>query len=570
MGEADNYRTLSQLDLRRVFTSLGVPREAFRTSGTPSKRPPFDAVVNADATRPNGVWLFKGSDFFLYNLLSGEIEEGPRPIADSWGAGMLPELFKTGIHSALFAGPAFPNLWTFFKDEMYVTMDSTQGFKVIEGPRGVLGAWSSGVWTDPSGTFKTPGVPVALHGLGSEFDGMAHFFKDGQYIRHNLRNGQAVTELAPIGDAWNLAEPFVNRIDLAFYGTGPTEENIFFISGDQFALYDFRTDEVLATGAIEERFPAFAQFMGRPQLFLVEDYSLETFVGPTHLGRLIDTRTVGAGSKITRLLVTQTTDTTKASIGSSLLQSQDESVVSNFYDQLDENISSSDESDRYKYQLNADFHGEAEATSLWGGEVDANLDVSGSTENIREALSEATFKSIRRQVDESKRATEQKTYNSASEIESSVKVLKQETFEETNTSDRVRVYEFFEQLQPYITLLTLRNVRVAFSDGTGHPKVVGLGELGELLSQVLVDPPQGEKVAGYVRSELSRVANVQGETNSLLVDGGSTELALRPNLSSKYEIPIPDGTIQTVSVRGYLKADEQWIEPTFTITCVQR
>jgi hypothetical protein len=32
-------------------------------------------VLNADASRPNALWLFKGSDYFLYNLETGAIED---------------------------------------------------------------------------------------------------------------------------------------------------------------------------------------------------------------------------------------------------------------------------------------------------------------------------------------------------------------------------------------------------------------------------------------------------------------------------------------------------------------
>ncbi|MDQ4143521.1 MAG: hypothetical protein M3198_07225 [Actinomycetota bacterium] len=567
MSDADRYRPLSRLDLLPVFMSLGIPREGFRGSDTTADRAIFDAVLNADLMRPNILWLFKGADYFVYNLLSGQIERGPLPIAGNWGGDSLPGLFTTGIHAAMSGGPAFPHLWYFFKDEMYVVMDSTQGWRVVEGPRGVLGVWASGAWTDAAGKWKTPGVPVALHGLGSEFDGMIHFFKDGQYIRHNLRTGTPDSQLMAIAQGWNLPEPFVSRIDLAFYGTGATAENIFFIAGEQYALYDFRKEEVLVRGSIDV-FPAFARFLGRPQLFLVEDYSLETLVGPVHLGRLVDTRSIGAGSTIRRILVTETTDTTRETLGRSLLESQDSSVVSNFYDNLDRNTSTSEESERYKYQLNASFHGEAKATSVWGGEVDATLNVAGGTDNLRSGLSEATFKSIRNQVDESKRATEQKTYTNETEILSTVKVLKKEIFEETNTSDRVRVYQFFEQLQPYVTLLTLQNVRIAFSDGT-DTKVVELRELGKLLRDVLIDQALEQQLTDYLRDELSQVSNYRDEIGSLLVEGAPSELVLKRNLTSTYDIPMPDGTMQTLSVRGYLKADRSWIEPTFTITCIQ-
>jgi hypothetical protein len=62
--------------MRRVFTSLGLPKEAFKGSNTTPEQKLFDAVLNADAHLPGRMWLFKGSDYFLYNLVSGESNRG--------------------------------------------------------------------------------------------------------------------------------------------------------------------------------------------------------------------------------------------------------------------------------------------------------------------------------------------------------------------------------------------------------------------------------------------------------------------------------------------------------------
>jgi hypothetical protein len=524
--------------------------------------------MNADAFLQNRMWLFKGSEYFLYNLVSGEVEQGPLPLS-GWGGGTLPGPFKTGIHAALWLGPIAPHLCTFFKDEKWVTMDSTKNFQPVEGPAGVLGHWASGAWTDPSGIFRTPGVPVALHGLGSEFDGKAHFFKDGHYIRHDLHNGQTDCPLTPIAQAWNLPHPFTDQIDFAFYGTGATAENIFFVSGEQYALYDFRTDKVLATGSVEQRFPALAQFLGRPQLFLVEDYTLTTLVGPPHLGRLIDTRSIGAGSTISRILVTETTDSTADTVKLSLFDSQDSSVVTDFYNKLDNDTSKSGESDQYRYQLNASAHGDASATGVWGGEVNARLHVAGDTDTRRQAVGESTFNSIHKQVDESRRNLVRKTFSSEAEIKQIDYVFRQEVFTETNDSDHVRVYQFFEQIEPFVTLLVLTNVRIGFSTNPNvPPRVEQLGQLPALLEDVLEDTGQRQDLAKYIRSELSKVADYVGQESSLLVDDPA-HLAVRPNLSTRYEVPMPDGTAQSILVRGYIKSDRSWVEPTFTITCVQ-
>ncbi|MFC6015713.1 hypothetical protein ACFP2T_05860 [Plantactinospora solaniradicis] len=577
MSVHDDFRHIATIDLRRVFTSLGLPVTAFHATGTPG--PLFDAVLNTDSSRPNGLWLFKGADYFLYDLETGRIEDGPRLIAGNFGGDTLPQMFRSGIHSAVWGGPAFPHFWYVFKDEMFVRVNSSGAapaapgavgestWRVDFGPRGVLGQWATGAWTNPDGTWRTSGVPVGLHGLGSRFHGMIHFFKDGQYVRHNLNTGGTDAGPVPVRDAWNLPADFPTTIDVAFYGTGQNEENIFFISGLRYVLYDFRQNRVLDQGSVETRFPAFAQFLGRPQLFLVEDYALETLVGPPHLGRLIDTRSIGAGSTIKRILVTETTDTSKTSLGQSLLASQEASVVENFYEKVDKNTSSSEDTESYKYQLNAQAHADASANSLWGGEANASLNVQGGTNTARAGFNKATFNSIQNQVDDAKRQTEQKTYNSEEEFAQSAKILKKEIFEEKNSTDKVRVYEFYEQLQPYLTLLVLRHVRVGYSDGTSRPEVVELTALRGLLDRVLVEPGRKTQLTGYLGRELADVTDQEGKSRSLLME--SSDLVLSRNVTSTYQIHRSDGTTQTLTLRGIITGDRTWVEPTYTITCVQ-
>ncbi|QPW51565.1 hypothetical protein G9298_28195 (plasmid) [Bacillus thuringiensis] len=585
MTERYNFRTLKETNLGQVYTSLGLPVTAFHDSNKTTKRPFFNTVLNSDDSRPNGLWMFKGSEYFFYNLETGEIEDGPRSIAGNFAGDTLPTLFRTGIDSAVWGGPAFPNYWFLFKDQMFVRINSNVSsnvngtsedpsfvkeklWQVDYGWRGILGEWATGVWTNPDGTWRTDGVPVALHGLGSKYYGTIHFFKDGEYICHDLKTGKVFAGPMPIKDAWKLPDEFSNRIDLAFYGSGPNEENIYFISGEKYVLYDFRRNEVIDSGAVEKRFPAFAKFIGRPQLFLVEDYTLKTLVGPAHIGRLIDTRNIGAGSEFTKIFVTETHDMTKTNLTQSLLESDDTSVMSDFHDKMDKNTSTSENSESYKYQLNSKLHAEAEANSLWGGEVNASLNVAGGTDTLRAALSNSVFKSIQSQVTNTKKSTTQTTYNSEDEITKEVNVLKKEIFKETNSSDKARIYEFYEQLQPYITLLVLQHVRVGYMNGT-HLKVVELPELLNLLNEVIIEIDQQKQLMTYIQNELTSVTDYQGNPRSIIASSSSSNLMIDKNLSSTYQIQHTDGTVQDISAKGLIKASKSWIEPTFTITCVQ-
>jgi hypothetical protein len=81
MSEHDNFRPFPSIDLRRVFTSLGLPVTAFGNTGGTAEKTLFNTVLNADASWPNALWLFKGFDYFLYNLETGKIEDGSRQFA---------------------------------------------------------------------------------------------------------------------------------------------------------------------------------------------------------------------------------------------------------------------------------------------------------------------------------------------------------------------------------------------------------------------------------------------------------------------------------------------------------
>jgi hypothetical protein len=567
--DTTSYRRLSRSDLRPVFISLGLPRQDFVTAGTGGSQRPFDAVLNADAIHPDGLWLFRGSDYYLYDLAQDAVIDGPTQIDRPWGAGNLPELFRSGIHSAVWGGPSYPNTWILFKDEMYYAMDASRGFAQSEGPRGILGSWATGVWAAPNGSWKTPGVPVALHGLGSTYAGMVHFFKDGEYVRHNLNTGGLDVGPVPIADQWKLPAPFIDHIDFAFYGTRAHAEHINFISGDHYILFDFRTQEVIDERSVESRFPVLTQFVNRPQLFLVEEYSLETLVGPVSLGRLIDSRSIGAGSTIKRILVTETTDIRSSSLTESMLQSQNSQVTEDFYQKLDASTALDGGRDNYRYQLDAQLHGDASASSVWGGEVNAKLGVPGQTNTVRDNLSQATFNSISSQQQELQQQTQQKSYDENDPRSTEARVLSEETFEETNTTDHVRDYSFYEQLQAYLTLLVLRQASIGYSDGVTQRRVVPLPSAADLLSDVLVDPVEAKQVLEFLRQELSHVPRYDGQIVSLL-DGSSTgPLVSQSQLSTSYTVVRPDGSTQSVPISGLITADRSWVEPTRTITCVQ-
>lgn len=108
-------RLVNRLAMRPVFTSLGLPAQAFRTPpGGGTGDIPFDAGVNCGPRFPGCVWLFRGGECLRYNLRRREFEDGPTPLAE-WGGPNWPALFATGIDTAVWGGPQYPSLHWVFK-----------------------------------------------------------------------------------------------------------------------------------------------------------------------------------------------------------------------------------------------------------------------------------------------------------------------------------------------------------------------------------------------------------------------------------------------------------------------
>jgi len=570
MAPRDDFRKLSTFDVRPVFISLGLPESSFKSATLPRRTALFDAALNADPTRPDTLWLFKGSDFFTFNLRTGSFESDARQIAGNWAGNTFPLMFSSGIDGAAWAGPAFPNFWYFLKDNQYIRMNSGLGdpsWPVDVGPDLLTNGWFSA-----QGTWFSNGADAALHGLGTKHHGKIHLFKNNEYMRHNLFDGHQDVGPGPIRDFWNLPEPFSNKIDLAFYGTGAEEEHIFFFSGMQCALYDTKTDETIRVVPIENRFPAFAEFMMRPQIFLVEDYRLETYLGPPQLGRLVETRNVPPGTETKTLMVTETVDSSQTTLRQSLLDSQDSSVVNNFNKQLDKRADQEEGSEKYRYHMNADFHGEASASSVWGGEVDASLNVQGGSDSLRSRFAESAFESIGTQVTEATQQLKQRTYESAAAIEHMERVLKQEEIILKNPTDRLRVFEFYQQLQPYITLLVLKGVRIAYADGTTAPKTVEMSRLPQLLNEILTEDEERNKLIRFVANELSAVQDQDGQVRSLLQSGAQPNggVALVPNPTTSFLVQHANGDVQKIATKGLvIKAAKDWLTPTLTMIAVE-
>jgi hypothetical protein len=412
------YRMINKFEFRPVYTSLGIDRSAFK-DGSRRRFKIFDAALNAGPLGADILWLFKGTKYYRYNLAEQRFESEDTEIAGNWGGSTWPVLFSSGIDAAAWGGASFPNYWYMFKEHKFIRLNSTAGgsWVVDVPPQDIRRSWWSA-----QGTWFANGCDTALAGRIAQDDAKIHLFGGGgQYIRHNLLDGHSDIGPKLIREQFDLPEPFASAIDLAFYDKG----HAVFFSGDMCADFDLRHNEVLDVQPIEQRFRAFAKFLSRPQIFLVETYSLETYVGPPVRGRLVDTRSVERGTTLKLKLVTERVSSSQTTLQESILESQHDDVMRDFNDRLDKQTEGFEGSDSYRYQMDADFHGEASANSLWGGEVNAQLAVRGGTDSNRKSFAEAAFKSVTSQVRTASESITQKTYSEGQTISNLDRVIDQ-------------------------------------------------------------------------------------------------------------------------------------------------
>ncbi|MFO1090474.1 MAG: hypothetical protein U1E46_12955 [Hyphomicrobiales bacterium] len=568
-GEADRYRLLHKIDLPPSYMSLGLEPGQFKDAADPFLTA-FDAVISGPT---DTLLLFKGEDVLEYDLRAQRITLEPTPIATVFQPEALPGEFSQGLDSAFWAGPAFPTSYFLVRAGACVR---------LEAPTPTAGRREWSFFEQfpvqqeflrqphPEGGFSTMdfGPSTQIHGLRGDA-GRVHFFsRDGRYARHNLNNGEMDLGIAATADVFGLPAGFGGRVDIAFYGAGNESESLYLLSGFRYAEFDVRSRRVIRTGAIEERFPELALFIARPQLFLVEEYSLQSFVGPTTLGALVDSVTVGAQSVIESVIVTQLVTAAATKLQDNVVESASEQTSKDFVQKIEDSKQSEAETDSYQYRMNALFHGEAQAKGFWGGEVDANLQVNGGSDEQRNRTAQQAFNAMQSQTRASTQSVSQKavTAEQASSITESV--ISKTMYRTENTSDTPRVTEFYEIFQKYVTLLVLSGVKGAYTDGRRQPEFFSLANFKRRLTDVLVDPQQVPVIHEYVRSELARIQDSSGEMRAIIQpDAGS--LVLDGRVITKFVFP-ETSPEQSVTVAGIVKAAREFRLNTYKTRGIER
>jgi hypothetical protein len=551
-GELDSYRLLNNLDLEPSFTSLGLRPELFRDGSDPDAVS-FDAAMSGPT---DILWLFRGSDFLGYSLRENRVTHPPAPIAAGWVGGQLPAGFSIGVDSALWAGPGFPNIAYLFRADTFIGLDCSaspndpHGWTITQEPWPTGQEWLRLPSTDGKARTGPSLEPCAkLYGLRDAANRVHFFTRDGRYARHNLENGEY--DVAPTDTASHFPLPphFNDRVDLAFYGVGDEAEHIFFFSRTDFAEIDIRRNALVRSGAIEQRFPALAGFLTRPQLFLVENYALETYVGPLVLGRLISTLQLPPHSHRTTVVVTRATGAAAITPGQNLIEGASQAAIADFYNRLAQAAPAGEGPSGLAGVSNG----------IWGGEVKA---LTGeSLDGRRDALVQAAIAAL---ADQARQSTyhqvDQQLMDPAAAAAVDGQVLTRETYDQTNDSNSTRQVEFMELLQAYVSLILLRNVQLAYSNGRDKPDIFALREIDARLADLLIDPGNATAIITYLKQQLAQIQDSSGDMRTFLAAGVTLDVDARARSSFVIDDVTPP---QTLEMFGIIKAARSWRQPTY-------
>jgi hypothetical protein len=562
----------TRVDLPPIFTSLGLDPSAFpkKLGGVPESEPSplslpksvFDTALRAPAPFADIIWFFKGDSFFRYfESADGDdmVDDATRIAADDGSsfAGDWPSKFATGIDAALLGTGSFEGKVWFFKGSEYFRL------RLSDGVVDVATQSIAGNWRGVSDEFAGKGIDAAIHGLGGFF-GKIWFFKGSQFLRYNLELDKVDINPLPIRGHWGIGfgagvdtwpAAFADGVDFAFYGTGANAEKIYFFRGDKYILYSLKTDLVEeGPEPIFENWPKLSRFMPLPQLFIREHYALHTFRGEAGSGAIVGTQSIGPRTKTEFFILRRKSEESTKISSSNILESQSEEAVNSLSEAVREDQSEAGSEEKYDYNLDASFQGEAHAT-LGGGEAKADLNVKGGSQDVRNSFAKAVGNQLEKKATQTHDIHKEEIHTAGE-----THVVNEETetgFKQVvDNSDNPKPLNclIFQLIQEYIIVLTLVDARLAFHNGDPRDtQVERIRDMAELLDQCIVDPTDRESLALTMEDVFKSIVDHTGQIRSLIAPtpNDPERFQVDETLTSRFEVNDSTGSLlRSIEVPG--------------------
>lgn len=219
-----------------------------------------------------------------------------------------------------------------------------------------------------------------------------------------------------------------------------------------------------------------------PRFFIVEYYEISSFLGDYGLGKTVRTYSLFPGERVTIRLRTWRSSEEKRSTSSTIFDSFDETVNERFGGEV-----RSETTDSQTQSKKEEWHAEAKVGASWGfGSAEVSGGGSGQYQSGREQFSSGVNQATQ---EHGKTASAKRDNTVTSSTENTNKTENEESIErEIKNVNLRRVLNFvFRELnQEYLTKVSLVDVRIAFSNGTGGSwREVPISQLRPMLSEVL-------------------------------------------------------------------------------------
>jgi hypothetical protein len=291
------------------------------------------------------------------------------------------------------------------------------------------------------------------------------------------------------------------------------------------------------------------QVVLKPQLFLVESYQLTNYrAGLLRADMVATMQPMMPHQKITCRVLTRKRTTQEEKQGSTVLDAQSAEAATNFNTHLAKSSEEKFAAERYDYAMQSNFSGKGSA-GLGSVSAKARLDVTGSTNDVRQELANSVDSALDTQVNQANQARREsvRVASSGSKVETTNET---EIIVETeNPSDHVQNFAIFQLKQEHVSVLSLVDAELVFLNGEPKAtKKVPLFRLDELLNEVIADPEERTAVKQQVKDCLTGVRDNNDQAQSIVQDddGQPGGFIVNKKLRSRYELRNSDGSVRQV------------------------
>lgn len=263
-----------------------------------------------------------------------------------------------------------------------------------------------------------------------------------------------------------------------------------------------------------------------PRLYVIEEYRINSYLGDYGAGKILKTFTLLPGEKTTITMRTFKQITSKQVVAQNVLESVSEEVVDSLEAFVqDERQNSSSSSSSTSESVSVDV-----SVGCDFGFASASVDVGYASSSSSDQARTDAVNSLSNSMD---RHTAQSNTNREINVNSSTEDSSTEEQEETIVREleninysRVLNFIFRQMQQQYISVTTLNNIKILFTNGYPESvRMVNVEKLKELLEEVL-NASEVDGVYEQIINEYCQVRNYQGNfkqflTNEVYTKNGS-------------------------------------------------